>query len=69
MVATTLLAAVVSKLIYAPAASLAVVPLPVRIGSLAVAVAAFFLLRRWLVTAILVGEVAFVVAAWSIGIR
>lgn len=64
IVATTLLAAVVSRLIYSPAASLAVVPLSVRAGSIAVGVAAFFVLKRSIVAAILTGEAAFVLAAW-----
>lgn len=69
IVATTLLAAVVSRLIYAPAASLSVIPIWIRIGSLAIGATAFFALRRSLVLAILVAETCFVSAAWWIGVR
>lgn len=69
IVATTLLAAVVSRLIYAPAASLAAVPMSVRVASIAVGIAAFFVLRRSLVLGILTGEAVFVAAAWWLGVR
>lgn len=67
IVATCLLAAVVSKLIYAPAASLATVPLAIRVCAIAIGVTAFFVLRRSLVLGILAGEAAFVTAAFWFG--
>lgn len=69
IVAIALLAAVVSKLTYSPAAMLAAVPLWLRILSIAVGVAAFFSLRRALLTAILAGEAVFVTVAWWLGAR
>lgn len=67
IVATCLLAAVVSKLIYAPAASLATVPLAIRVTAIAFGVAAYFVLRRSLILGILAGEAAFVSAAFWFG--
>lgn len=69
IVALALLAAVVSKLTYSPAAALAAVPMAVRVLSIAVGVAAFFVLRRALLLAILAGEAVFVAAAWWLGVR
>ena len=60
IVATTLLAAVVSRLVYAPGPSLAAVPTPIRIAGIAVGVGAYFLCRRSLVLGILAGEAAFI---------
>ena len=65
IVATTLLAAVVSRLIYAPAASLAVVPAWVRVLGIVVGVASFYALRCSLILGILVGEAVFVALAWQ----
>ncbi|NNM73991.1 AzlD domain-containing protein [Enterovirga aerilata] len=67
VVATTLLAAVVCRLIYSPAAALEQVPLAIRASALPVGIAAFFLLRRSLVLGILAGEAWFVLAAWWFG--
>ncbi len=67
IMATTLLAAVVSRLIYAPAAAYAGVPLALRIASVAVGVGGFYLCRRSLVGGILVGEAFFVGLAWWLG--
>lgn len=64
IVATTLLAAVVSKLIYAPAAALATVPMSIRIAAVAIGIAAFFATRRSLLLGILIGEAAFVAGAF-----
>lgn len=69
IVAIALLAAVVSKLTYSPAAALAAVPMWVRVLSIVVGVAAFFALRRALLLAILAGEAAFVAAAWWLGTK
>ncbi len=67
VVATTLLAAVVARLVYSPAAALEHVPLAIRAGAVAVGIMGFFVLRRSLVLGILTGEVFFVAAAWWIG--
>lgn len=69
IVAIALLAAVVSKLTYSPSAALLAVPLGVRMLSIAIGIAAFFMLRRALLPAILAGEAAFVVMAWWLGAR
>ena len=62
-VATTLLAGVVAKLLFTPSGALASVPLLARFGSLAIGLAAFLLLRRSLLAAVLVGEAALVAFA------
>ncbi|MDB5512696.1 MAG: branched-chain amino acid transport [Enterovirga sp.] len=64
LTATTLLAAVVSRLLYAPAAQLEAVPLAIRVAGVAVGVAAFFTARRSLLAGIVAGEAFFVAAAW-----
>lgn len=68
VVATTLLAAIVSRLIYAPAAALEAVPMWVRVGAIAVGVATYFALRRSLLLGILIGEGAFILTAWWLGV-
>ncbi|MFG1478223.1 AzlD domain-containing protein [Xanthobacter sp. V4C-4] len=55
-VATALLAAVVARLLFAPAAPLEVVPLAVRLGAVAGGIAGFALLRRSVFAGVLVGE-------------
>jgi hypothetical protein len=62
-VATTLLAGVVAKLLFTPSGALASVPLLARFGSLAIGLAAFLLLRRSLLAAVLVGEAALIAFA------
>lgn len=64
IMATTLLAAVVCRLIYSPAAALEAVPLAIRAGAVAVGSGAFFAFRRSLLGGILAGEAFFVLAAW-----
>ena len=64
VMATTLLAAVVARLIYSPAAALEHVPLAIRAGAVLIGIAGYLLLRRSLVLGILSGEVFFVLAAW-----
>ena len=64
--ATTLLAAVVARLIYSPAPALEHVPLVIRASAVLVGILGFFVLRRSLVLGILTGEVFFVLAAWWI---
>lgn len=67
IMATTLLAAVVSKLIYAPPAALQAVPVTARVAAVAIGVASFFALRRSLFFGILAGEVFLILAAWAFG--
>lgn len=55
-VATTLLAAVVAKLVVSPSAALATLPVWVSVAGLAAGVLAHFLARRSLLTGILAGE-------------
>lgn len=69
IVALALLAAVVSKLIYASPAALASVPLWVRAGAVAIGVAAFYGARRSLALGILAGEAALIATAWWLGPR
>lgn len=64
VMATTLLAAVVARLIYSPPPALEQVPLAIRASAVLVGVGGFLLLRRSLVFGIIVGEVYFVLAAW-----
>ena len=59
-VATTLLAAVVAKLLLSPAGALATVPLSVRILSVGLGLGGYFVLRRSPLLGVLVGEVALV---------
>ena len=54
--ATALLAGVVAKLIVTPPGALAAVPLALRIGALAAAIAVILLDRRRILLAVLVGE-------------
>ena len=68
-VATTLLAAVVAKLLLAPSGALAAIPRPALFGALALAVAGFFALRRSLVAALVIGEAAILALAWFYGAR
>ncbi len=67
VVATTLLAAVVARLIYSPAAALEHIPLAIRAGAVVVGILGFLVLRRSLVLGIITGEIFFVLAAWWIG--
>ena len=66
IVAVTLLASVVSKIVLSPPAALATVPVWVSILALAFGVATF-LASRILVASILAGEAMFVIAAWWAG--
>ena len=65
VMATTLLAGVVARLIYSPAPVLEQVPLALRVAALLVGIAGFFLLRRSLALGIMTGVGFFVVAAWQ----
>ena len=66
-VASTLLAGVVAKLLYAPTGALAAVPFWGRGGAMLLGLAAFFAFRRSVVAGVLVGEAAVVLAAWLVG--
>ncbi|MFG1349032.1 AzlD domain-containing protein [Xanthobacter autotrophicus ATCC 700552] len=56
-VATALLAAVVARLLFAPAGALAAVPLLLRLGAVAGGVAGFLAFRRSVFVGVLVGEI------------
>ena len=56
-VATALLAAVVARLLFAPAGALAAVPLMLRLGAVAGGVAGFLAFRRSVFVGVLVGEI------------
>ena len=59
-IATTLLAGVVAKLLFAPSDPLATVPLAGRLASLLVGLLAFFALRRSVIAGVICGELALV---------
>ncbi len=59
-VATTLLAGVVAKLLFAPSDPLATVTLAGRLASLLVGLLAFFALRRSVIAGVICGELALV---------
>ena len=65
-VATALLAGIVAKLLVSPGGALAAVPLAGRLGSLAVGLAAYWLLRRSILLGIVGGEAALVAVAWAL---
>ncbi len=67
VVATTLLAGVVARLIYSPAPALEQVPLLLRGAAVLVGIAGFFVLRRSLALGIGTGLAFFVVVAWLYG--
>lgn len=67
VVAVTLLAAVVSRLLYTAPGALAHVPLPARLAAVAVGVAAFFATRRSVVLGLLTGELFIAGLAWWLG--
>ena len=66
-VATALLAGIVAKLLLSPNGALASLPLWGRLAPLAVGMAAYFLLRRSVVAAILAGEAAIVAVGYLTG--
>jgi hypothetical protein len=57
-VSTALIAGLVARLVFFPAGALADVPLWLRMGAFAVAIAAFLLARRSLAAGVLAGEAA-----------
>ncbi|TDR94964.1 AzlD domain-containing protein [Enterovirga rhinocerotis] len=67
IVAVALLAAVVSKLILAPPAILAAVPLWLRLASVGLGLGSAYVARRSLLVGILVGEAVLITGAWYYG--
>lgn len=68
-VATALLTGVVTKLMLAPTGELANVPFWGRSGAIVVAFAAFFILRRSVIGAVLAGEIVVIAAAYFSGVH
>ena len=67
-VATTLLAAVVAKLLFAPSGALAGLPLASRLAGLLVGLVGYFMLRRSVLAAVILGEITLVsLAAFHAG--
>jgi hypothetical protein len=66
-VATSLIAAVVARIVMLPPGALASVPLGVRIAALAIGFLAFLLIRRSAFAGVVVGEVALVLGALAFG--
>lgn len=64
VVATTLVAGVVAKILFSPSGALVAVSLGSRLGALALGVAAFFAARRSVMAGVLVGEAALIAAVW-----
>lgn len=64
LVATSLLAGVVAKLVLAAPGALAAVPLSVRLAALAVAVTIVLVQRRRVMLAVILGEVVLIGGAW-----
>ena len=62
-IATSLLAAVVAKLLLTPSGALADLSLASRLVSLAIGLAGYFLLRRSVLAAIILGEISLVFLA------
>ena len=63
-VATALLAGVVAKLLLSPSGALAALPLWARVGPLLIGMVAFFIFRRSVLAAILVGQAAIISAGY-----
>lgn len=64
LVATSLLAGVVAKLVLAAPGALAAVPLSVRLAALAVAVTIVLIQRHRVMLAVILGEVVLIGGAW-----
>jgi Branched-chain amino acid transport protein (AzlD) len=65
-VATTLLAGVVAKLLFAPSGALAEVPLAGRIASLLIGLSGYALVRRSVIAGVALGEAALIAIAWLV---
>jgi hypothetical protein len=63
LVATTLLAGVVAKLLFAPTGALAMVPILGRFGGLLAGVGAYFLLGRSVIAGVILGEIVLIAVA------
>lgn len=66
-VATALLAGIVAKLIVSPPGALAQVPVLVRLGCLAAAVAVMAISRRRMMLAVLLAEIVLIGGTWLFG--
>lgn len=66
-VSTALLAGVVANILLSPSGALATAPLAGRLGSMALGLAAYFVFRRSVIGAVIVGEIAIISCAWYFG--
>jgi hypothetical protein len=66
-VATALLAGVVAKLLFTPSGALAAIPLMGRIGAMSVGLGVFFVTRKSVFAAVIVGEATLVGVGWWMG--
>ncbi|WP_294646368.1 AzlD domain-containing protein [uncultured Aureimonas sp.] len=67
-IATSLVAAVIGRLVLVPGGSLEAIPLTIRIAALATGFAAYFWLGRQTLVAILFAEVVLLGVPWVLGI-
>lgn len=67
-IATSLVAAVIGRLVLVPGGSLEAIPLTIRIAALATGFAAYFWLGRKTLVAILFAEVVLLGVPWALGI-
>lgn len=65
-VATALLAAVIARLLFAPAGALAEVPLALRLGAVVAGVAGFLLVRRSVFAGVVAGEIVLIGGAYML---
>jgi hypothetical protein len=63
-VATSLIAAVVARIVFIPPGALAAVPLSVRVVALATGFLAFLVIRRSAFVGVIAGEGALIVGTW-----
>jgi hypothetical protein len=68
-VATTLVAAVVARIVLIPPGALASVPLTVRIAAIACGFLGFLLIRRSAFAGVLVGEAVLIAGALAFGVK
>ncbi len=66
-VATAILAGVIAQLIVTSSGALATMPLPVRLGAIAIGFVAFLIIRRSIFAGVLAGEVVLVAGTWVAG--
>ncbi len=67
-IATSLVAAVIGRLVLAPGGSLDAIPLWIRVAALVIGFAAYYWLGRKTLVAILFAEVVLIGLPWSLGI-